>query len=363
MTTYRRTVNYNPATGLPITCTKPCTTYTYQARRVPYTTYRPIYTTVPVGGAAAPPATAPTMTAPVAAPAYTAPVGNPIVAPTTVAPGGCNSCAPSTVPSYNAPAYSSPSYSSPSNASTPYYSTTPAPSAADPPGATPWQPVNPGSAAPSANDWAPTYNGSGSTSDPADQKPRIDPDASGSFSSLRRPTTPAPYSTWNRADIYSSQGGQAISSANTPSLQDSSSASPTWSGGSYSTDSSQWSGSAPPTQPIAPRAAPPSNVRPLPNVEKYPEILPAEDPPLLNPSRDRTAMVRPIPARWASSTIAWPEQLAQHQVEQSRPTAQPPIRQLNYRRLETQRVNSQTRFDSDSSSSNWDQSGWRSGRR
>lgn len=92
VTTYRRTVNYNPATGLPITCTKPCTTYTYQARRVPYTTYRPIYTTVPVGGAAAPPATVPTMTAPVAAPAYTAPVGNPIVAPTTIAPGGCNSC-------------------------------------------------------------------------------------------------------------------------------------------------------------------------------------------------------------------------------------------------------------------------------
>ncbi len=48
VTTYRRTVSYNPATGLPITCTQPCTTYTYQARRVPYTSFRPVYTTVPV---------------------------------------------------------------------------------------------------------------------------------------------------------------------------------------------------------------------------------------------------------------------------------------------------------------------------
>ena len=48
VTTYKRTVNYNPSTGLPITCTQPCTTYTYQARRVPYTTFRPVYTQVPV---------------------------------------------------------------------------------------------------------------------------------------------------------------------------------------------------------------------------------------------------------------------------------------------------------------------------
>jgi len=48
VTTYKTSTTLNPANGLPRTCTRPCTTYSYQARRVPYTTYRPIYTTVPV---------------------------------------------------------------------------------------------------------------------------------------------------------------------------------------------------------------------------------------------------------------------------------------------------------------------------
>lgn len=48
VTTYKTSTTINPANGLPRTCTRPCTTYSYQARRVPYTTYRPVYTTVPV---------------------------------------------------------------------------------------------------------------------------------------------------------------------------------------------------------------------------------------------------------------------------------------------------------------------------
>ena len=48
VTTYRTTTTLNPQTGLPRTCTRPCTSYSYQPRRVPYTTYRPVYTTVPV---------------------------------------------------------------------------------------------------------------------------------------------------------------------------------------------------------------------------------------------------------------------------------------------------------------------------
>ena len=48
VTTYKTTTTINPQTGLPRTCTRPCTSYTYQASRVPYTTYRPVYTTVPV---------------------------------------------------------------------------------------------------------------------------------------------------------------------------------------------------------------------------------------------------------------------------------------------------------------------------
>lgn len=48
VTTYKTSTSINPANGLPRTCTRPCTSYSYQARRVPYTTYRPVYTTVPV---------------------------------------------------------------------------------------------------------------------------------------------------------------------------------------------------------------------------------------------------------------------------------------------------------------------------
>ena len=61
----------------------------------------------------------------------------------------------------------------------------------------------PTQAAPSSSDWAPPYTSSGSA-DPADQRPRIDPDASNSFSSLRLPSTPAAYNTWNRANPYGS---------------------------------------------------------------------------------------------------------------------------------------------------------------
>ena len=48
VTTYKTSTTINPTNGLPRTCTRPCTSYSYQARRVPYTTYRPVYTTVPV---------------------------------------------------------------------------------------------------------------------------------------------------------------------------------------------------------------------------------------------------------------------------------------------------------------------------
>ena len=54
VTTYKTSTTINPANGLPLTCTRPCTSYTTQARRVPYTTYRPIYTTVPVSDPLAP---------------------------------------------------------------------------------------------------------------------------------------------------------------------------------------------------------------------------------------------------------------------------------------------------------------------
>lgn len=50
VTQYTTSTSTNPATGLPITCTRPCTTYTWQARREPYTSFRPIYQQVPLSG-------------------------------------------------------------------------------------------------------------------------------------------------------------------------------------------------------------------------------------------------------------------------------------------------------------------------
>lgn len=155
VTTYRRTVNYNPSTGLPITCTQPCTTYTYQARRVPYTTYRPVYRTVPV-------------TASVAAPA-------------------CNSCAMTTTPA--APYYA------PSTTTTPSV-VSPAPSTGAVQGATEWEPV-PQAAPPSTGVPSPA-------GDPASQRPRIEENLN-EFSSLRRMPSTAPRNTWAKsspADRY-----------------------------------------------------------------------------------------------------------------------------------------------------------------
>ncbi len=198
VTTYRRTVSCNPSTGLPITCTQPCTTYTYQVRRVPYTTFRPTYTTEPV-----------TTTAPAAT-----------VAPTTIAPAnpgcGCNSApsgwstATSVQPYYSAPAATaSPSYGVPSTPAPGYPATeSPAPgytapgyaspSSPSPVGggsageATPWEPVTPeSSAAPVPGYQSPSGLGSG-TSDPASQRPRINPELNSSSSDWPAPPSSNP---------------------------------------------------------------------------------------------------------------------------------------------------------------------------
>ena len=60
VTQYRQTCSTDPCTGCPVTCMKPCTSYTWQMKRVPYTTYRPVYRTesysVPITYAAMAPA-------------------------------------------------------------------------------------------------------------------------------------------------------------------------------------------------------------------------------------------------------------------------------------------------------------------
>ena len=45
VTQYRQTTSTDPCTGCTTTCMKPCTTNTWRMRRVPYTTYRPVYRT------------------------------------------------------------------------------------------------------------------------------------------------------------------------------------------------------------------------------------------------------------------------------------------------------------------------------
>ena len=117
VTTYKTTTSCNPTTGLPMTCTRPCTSYQYQARRVPYTTYRAYYAQVPVtmpGTAAAAPASYSAAYASYAAPqsyaqsyatqaAYTVPG----YTPGTTNLGSCNGCGTAPAVSTTVPAVTS----------------------------------------------------------------------------------------------------------------------------------------------------------------------------------------------------------------------------------------------------------------
>lgn len=102
VTQYQQSTSTDPCTGCTVTCNRPCTTYTWQMKKVPYTTYRPCYRTetysVPVTYSTPAPTcnTCPTPTA------YSAPV--------MAAPTGCSTCnvpgtvaAPATVPANTIP--------------------------------------------------------------------------------------------------------------------------------------------------------------------------------------------------------------------------------------------------------------------
>lgn len=59
VTQFQQTSSTDPCTGCQVTCMKPCTSYSWQMRRVPYTTFRPVYRTetysVPITVATMPP--------------------------------------------------------------------------------------------------------------------------------------------------------------------------------------------------------------------------------------------------------------------------------------------------------------------
>ena len=232
VTTYKTSTSINPANGLPRTCTRPCTSYSYQARRVPYTTYRPVYTTVPVADTFGQQQQAAPTTAGFG-PAPQVPNYNQTFAfqPQTAAPG-CSSCqnqntlgggnfgggsgTRSTIPGYtpgNASSFPPATFGgAPGAAGSPWSN---APLAGPQPGATQWRDVQPSSgfnSAAGATPWQ-TYGESSGNADvtpwrdagpsggfqggtPADDRPRLNlnrPDYSEEFSeSTFRPLTPQP---------------------------------------------------------------------------------------------------------------------------------------------------------------------------
>lgn len=169
VTTYRTSTSINPTNGLPRTCTRPCTSYQYQARRVPYTTYQPVYTTVPVSDPLA--ANQSSAFAPVA-PTSNATPWRP--APAAYQSGyasspSCNGC------------------SQPGAQASPWTSSPPASygssSMSEPAGATEWQPLNQAGGPPSGAPYgsaAPSAGQSGQA--PADLRPALKPPTSGPVS-------------------------------------------------------------------------------------------------------------------------------------------------------------------------------------
>lgn len=320
VTTYRRTVSYNPANGLPMTCTQPCTSYTYQARRVPYTTFRPVYATVPV----------------------TAPVPATYVAPAAVAPA-----VPAAAPGCNCG--SGGAYGMQTVPQTQPYYTTPA---ADPAGATPWEPIPRGQAPGIPSPVPPS--GSSASPDAADQRPRIDPgmrpdpnDGASALPGIPNTTSSNPLSTTRgyRDEFYRKPTEWTrIPPSNSALPGDAARAAPP----ATSSGSRLWSSDDPASRSGTPSSAtPPSGtapfaLQPIPDLDSRsdaqtsnrpevespstggrflgPSLTPPERneaPPLLNGSRDRTAYVQPIPTRWAANRIEWPEQQASYELDDS----------------------------------------------
>jgi hypothetical protein len=245
---------------------------------VPYTTFRPVYRTVPV--------TATTATA-VAAPA-------------------CNGCATTTT------TQATPYYVPSTTATTPSVAA-PAPSSGNVQGATPWEPVQQGAAP------APPATGTPSpAADPASDRPRIDEETN-NFSSLQRMPSTLPRNTWansSPADRYFRPKAPA--------------------------QITQIDNSAPRQDSIMTTPNPPTNsnldIRPIPRIDRL-EPQRTEAPPLLNAPRDNTAL---LSTRWASNKIRWPERQVSHTVEVSKPVSQPTTRsrRLEPRRIDLQKFDS-----------------------
>lgn len=271
VTTYRRTTHCNPQTGLPMTCTRPCTTYTYQARRVPYTTYRPVYSKVAV------------------------------TSPSTVGyqPAGCNSCSVGGYAGYSTPA--------------PYYAGEPSYSS-DPAGATPWESVREGGEATQEN-----YESD--PSDPGNRPPRIHRNSMNRRHRLSRVASTSPRSS--RPDPFF-QGPAPARQVTVKTKPESAERAETGYRGSVRTneDRIQYeSGSGRHATINRNEAARELNRRldlqPIPNIEsplnkRLPELMDV-------PNNREATLIRPIPTRWASKKIDWDHvALASHVVQAER---------------------------------------------
>jgi hypothetical protein len=251
-TSYRPVVTYDPATGWPATGMQPCTTYTWQLRRVPgegsggwfSNTFGNLF------GPAYPPAGQA--------------VGTYAPAP-LASPGWLGSAAPAVpvTPVYPAPPSVAPgtTYGSPA----PFSSPTPSPGWV-PSSSAPLQPTAPAFSAP------PAGTGSPATPTPADQPPRLSPNEAQGLQNLQ----PIP-----ETRSYPPANGDASLLAPPPLL-------------------------SPTKPPAAPQNAP-ANVSPVPDPDAGTGRTQVPAAPSLYDPNGRTARVLPLSTRWPAAPIRWSE--------------------------------------------------------
>lgn len=259
-TNYRPIVTYDPVTGWPTTAMQPCTTYTWQLRRVPETGQGGWFSNT-FGRLFGPPVPPPAQPVGV----YVSP-SVPVVSPGM---GGVPASAVPTVPAYPAPSGGTP-YGAPAPLTSPPLPSPPLTSPSPPSGWTPSTnpatlPAGPGVPAPA------TGFGGPSTATPADRPPTLAPTEAQGLQTLQ----PIPE---NRN--YPPPGNDSSLLAPPPLLNPSK------------------------TPPAAPPVSPVSPV-PDPDAGAGRSQVPAA-PSLYDPN-GRTARVLPLSTRWPAAPIRWSE--------------------------------------------------------
>jgi hypothetical protein len=223
VTQYQTTTNINPQTGLPVTCTRPCVTYSYQAQRVPYTTFRPVFSQVPV--ASAPSYAAPAVAATTPLTGYTPTAvsyGGPTAASCAASPAGAVGVGPLASPIPTTP-YATPTYPGLVAPTAPGAVAVPAPlntapfgsngfdaTTTNPPGATPWMPRD-AATAPNGSSLQPGASAINGGDSASGIPPRINPEDARRIQSQGGPT-PEPASPNGAASPPPSNSGAAYPS-------------------------------------------------------------------------------------------------------------------------------------------------------